>query len=139
MGPVDTEELLEGPTIAIFFPPNSSSSKQQRLIFDSLPIPCRPNGNHLSKIASSLIDTTLPETPDGKQQYDEKFVRMWDFYLCNCEAEFLTGHFGLGHFVFKRPSGEYRPMAQQRKILDALPQLQQMKPDKEILQEKKGQ
>ena len=29
---------------------------------------------------------------------------MWDFYLCNCEAEFSTGHFGLGQFVFRRPS-----------------------------------
>lgn len=38
--------------------------------------------------------------------YDEAFIRMWDFYLCNCEAEFTTGHLGLGQFVFRRPSVE---------------------------------
>ncbi len=38
--------------------------------------------------------------------YDERFIRMWDFYLCNCEAEFTTGHLGLGQFVFRRPSAE---------------------------------
>jgi hypothetical protein len=42
------------------------------------------------------------------QAYDERFQRMWDFYLCNCEAEFTTGHFGLGQFVLRAPSKDYR-------------------------------
>ena len=33
---------------------------------------------------------------------------MWDFYLCNCEAEFTTGHFGLGQFILRCPSKDYR-------------------------------
>jgi hypothetical protein len=33
---------------------------------------------------------------------------MWDFYLCNCEAEFTTGHFGLGQFILRAPSKDYR-------------------------------
>merc|ERR1739838_737921 len=44
----------------------------------------------------------------GKMQYNEKFQRMWDFYLANCEAEFTTGHFGLGQFIFRAPSKDPR-------------------------------
>ena len=40
--------------------------------------------------------------------YNERFQRMWDFYLCNCEAEFTTGHFGLGQFILRAPSKDYR-------------------------------
>ena len=40
--------------------------------------------------------------------YNERFQRMWDFYLANCEAEFTTGHFGLGQFILRCPSKDYR-------------------------------
>lgn len=40
--------------------------------------------------------------------YNERFQRMWDFYLCNCEAEFTTGHFGLGQFILRCPSKDLR-------------------------------
>merc|ERR1712096_274106 len=52
----------------------------------------RENFNHSVKELETL-------NPTG---YDESFQRMWDFYLCNCEAEFSTGHFGLAQFVFRR-------------------------------------
>ena len=39
------------------------------------------------------------------------------------QAEFLTGHIGLGQFVFKRPSSYYRPRAEIEKILPFLPSL----------------
>ena len=45
---------------------------------------------------------------DTWPQYNERFQRMWDFYLSNCEAEFTTGHFGLGQFIFRCPSKDYR-------------------------------
>ena len=44
----------------------------------------------------------LPEC--RAQGHDQAFLRMWDFYLCNCEAEFLTEHMGLAHFIFTRKS-----------------------------------
>jgi len=45
---------------------------------------------------------------DAWPQYNERFQRMWDFYLSNCESEFTTGHFGLGQFIFRCPSKDYR-------------------------------
>jgi len=36
--------------------------------------------------------------------YDEKFQRMWDFYLTYCEASFAMNHLGLTHMVFRRPT-----------------------------------
>jgi len=35
--------------------------------------------------------------------YDEKFMRMWDFYLTYCEASFAMNHLGLTQMVLKRP------------------------------------
>jgi len=37
-------------------------------------------------------------------QYDEKFMRMWDFYLTYCEASFAMNHLGLTQMVLKRPT-----------------------------------
>jgi len=37
-------------------------------------------------------------------QYDEKFLRMWDFYLTYCEGAFKMNHIGLHQFVFRRPT-----------------------------------
>merc|ERR1711862_1059960 len=56
-------------------------------------------------------------------RYGPRFQRMWDFYLCNCEAEFNTGHFGLGQFVWRRPSSEYRSPARLEQLLPALPSI----------------
>ncbi|CAD7936363.1 unnamed protein product [Amoebophrya sp. A25] len=63
----------------------------------------------------------------GRQKYGTKFVRMWDFYLCNCEAEFICGHFGLGHFVFKRPSSEFTVKEDRDKIMPTLDSLHALK------------
>lgn len=61
-------------------------------------------------------------------KYDAQFQRMWDFYLCNCEGEFSTGHFGLGQFIFRRPSAEFRSQEYvTKKILPPLDSLQEPK------------
>eukprot|EP01104_Vermistella_antarctica_P000613 TRINITY_DN10764_c0_g1_i1.p1 TRINITY_DN10764_c0_g1~~TRINITY_DN10764_c0_g1_i1.p1 ORF type:complete len:432 (+),score=109.21 TRINITY_DN10764_c0_g1_i1:25-1296(+) len=36
--------------------------------------------------------------------YDERFCKMWDFYLTYCEAGFKMNKLGLHHMVFTRPS-----------------------------------
>ncbi|CAD7936095.1 unnamed protein product [Amoebophrya sp. A120] len=73
----------------------------------------------------------LKDENTGKPKYDSKFIRMWDFYLCNCEAEFITGHFGLGQFVWKRPSSEYTDKAARDRIIPVLPSLSAL-PDDEV-------
>ena len=46
---------------------------------------------------------------DVRQQgYDERFIRMWDFYLCYCEGGFLERSIGDVHLLMARP-GNRRP------------------------------
>jgi len=33
--------------------------------------------------------------------FDERFIRMWDYYLCYCEGAFLEEAVGVGHFVWR--------------------------------------
>ncbi len=39
-----------------------------------------------------------------KLGFDEQFVRMWNYYLCICEAAFDTSNIYLAQMVFKRPN-----------------------------------
>ena len=38
-----------------------------------------------------------------KMGFDDKFCRMWEFYLSYCEAGFRERTIGTGHFVFAKP------------------------------------
>ena len=40
------------------------------------------------------------------QGYDERFIRMWDYYLCYCEGGFAEHFIGLRHLLYAHP--EYR-------------------------------
>lgn len=49
--------------------------------------------------------------------YDERFIRMWDFYLCYCEGGFLERSIGDAQLLFARPgnrSPEYLPDLHER-------------------------
>ncbi len=35
--------------------------------------------------------------------YDERFIRMWEFYLCYCEGGFLERSIGDVQLLFARP------------------------------------
>lgn len=35
--------------------------------------------------------------------YDERFIRMWDYYLCYCEGGFAEGFTGLHQLLYARP------------------------------------
>lgn len=37
--------------------------------------------------------------------FDERFVRMWDFYLAYCEGGFMEGSIGVAHLLMRKPSG----------------------------------
>ncbi len=37
------------------------------------------------------------------QGFDERFKRMWEFYLCYCRAGFETGSIDVGHFRLSKP------------------------------------
>lgn len=43
-----------------------------------------------------------------RQGYDERFIRMWEFYLCYCEGGFLERSIGDVHLLLARP-GNRRP------------------------------
>jgi cyclopropane-fatty-acyl-phospholipid synthase len=40
--------------------------------------------------------------------FDERFIRMWEFYLATCEAAFRTRNLGLVHFVLARAGEDLR-------------------------------
>lgn len=45
-----------------------------------------------------------------RQGFDDRFVRLWEFYLAYCEGGFLERSIGVSHLVFARPQA--RPDAQ---------------------------
>lgn len=48
--------------------------------------------------------------------FDERFVRMWEYYLCYCEAAFLEKTVGVGHFVWERPGISGKSSEQSREV-----------------------
>lgn len=45
--------------------------------------------------------TRLPEVRG--LGFDERFIRMWEYYLAYCEGGFLERSIGVAHFVFEKP------------------------------------
>jgi len=46
----------------------------------------------------------LRHEPQVREQgFDEKFVRMWEFYLAYCEAAFSTGNTDVVQFTLRKP------------------------------------
>ena len=39
--------------------------------------------------------------------YSERFLRMWEYYLCYCEGAFAERHIGVSQFVFTKPLGRW--------------------------------
>ncbi|MCF7750378.1 cyclopropane-fatty-acyl-phospholipid synthase family protein [Bacillus subtilis subsp. subtilis] len=46
------------------------------------------------------------------QGFDERFIRLWEFYLAYCEGGFLERSIGVSHLLMARP--DYRPPLQQQ-------------------------
>ena len=45
----------------------------------------------------------LPEI--RAQGFDERFIRLWEYYLAYCEGGFLEHSIGVCHYLFRRPGG----------------------------------
>ena len=41
--------------------------------------------------------------------FDERFLRLWDFYLAYCEGGFLERSIGVSHLLLRQPDGVRRP------------------------------
>ena len=41
--------------------------------------------------------------------YPDRFLRMWEYYLCYCEGAFAERHIGVSQFVFTKPLGRCSP------------------------------
>jgi cyclopropane-fatty-acyl-phospholipid synthase len=41
--------------------------------------------------------------------YDERFIRMWQFYLCYCEGGFVERSIGTHQIVFAKPGCRIEP------------------------------
>ncbi len=46
--------------------------------------------------------TRLPEV--RAQGFDERFIRLWEFYLAYCEGGFLERSIGVSHLLMARPT-----------------------------------
>ena len=42
--------------------------------------------------------------------FDERFIRMWNYYLCYCEAGFLDNHIGVCQLVLAKPDCQRTPI-----------------------------
>lgn len=42
--------------------------------------------------------------------FDERFIRMWNYYLCYCEAGFLERQIGVSQLVLARPRANHPPL-----------------------------
>lgn len=42
------------------------------------------------------------------QHFDERFIRLWEFYLAYCEGGFLERSIGVSHLLFARPQAQPR-------------------------------
>lgn len=42
--------------------------------------------------------------------YDERFIRMWHYYLCYCEGGFLERSIGTCHLLLAKPGARPAPL-----------------------------
>ena len=42
--------------------------------------------------------------------YDERFIRMWEFYLCYCEGGFIERSIGTAQLLLTKPAAHGAPL-----------------------------
>lgn len=45
-----------------------------------------------------------------QQGYDERFIRMWRYYLCYCEGGFIERSIGTCHLLLAKPAAKPEPL-----------------------------
>lgn len=64
-------------------------------------------GDHYARTLRDWRAAFLAKLDQVRSQgFDERFVRMWEFYLCYCEGGFMERSIGTGQFLFAKP--QYR-------------------------------
>lgn len=62
-------------------------------------------GQHYARTLADWRQRFLAELEAVKEQgYDQRFVRMWEYYLCYCEGGFMERAIGTSQLLFARPA-----------------------------------
>ena len=60
--------------------------------------------SHYARTLRAWRQTFFDRIAEVRQQgFDDRFIRMWDFYLCYCEGGFLERAISTAQFVFAKP------------------------------------
>ena len=71
-------------------------------------------GTHYARTLESWRERLLERAGTGgaldRARYDERFMRLWDFYFCYCEAAFLERRIGVAQMLFAKPDCRRDPL-----------------------------
>ncbi|MGH8214381.1 MAG: class I SAM-dependent methyltransferase [Rhodanobacteraceae bacterium] len=67
-------------------------------------------GDSYARTLRAWRERFLAHLPEVRAQgFDERFVRMWEFYLAYCEGGFLERSIGVGHLLLAKPGWRRAP------------------------------
>lgn len=61
------------------------------------------HGRDYARTLAAWRENLVANRAAGERLTDERFRRLWHFYLCYCEGGFAEGHIGVSQLVFERP------------------------------------
>lgn len=65
-------------------------------------------GDHYAQTLKQWRERFMAHLDEVRAQgFDERFIRMWEFYLCYCEGGFLERSIGTAQVLLAKP--DYRP------------------------------
>jgi len=63
-------------------------------------------GHSYARTLHAWCERFLAARPEARAQgFDERFLRLWEFYLVYCEGGFLERSIGVSHLLFAKPGG----------------------------------
>jgi cyclopropane-fatty-acyl-phospholipid synthase len=65
---------------------------------------------HYAETLKAWRDRFLAHRDDVLKLYDERFLRMWEFYLCYCEGGFEERQIGVVQALFEKPGARREPV-----------------------------
>lgn len=68
---------------------------------------------HYVKTLLSWYERFEMHLPEVRKLFDEKFIRMWQMYLCSCAASFNNGVIDLHQIVFTKGVNNHLPMTRE--------------------------
>ena len=62
-------------------------------------------GPHYARTLRAWRERFMSRVPEVRQLgFDDRFIRMWEFYLASCEAAFATRYIGDAQMILAKPS-----------------------------------